>query len=73
MSLPKIGFVGLSHLGLNYLAASAQKGFRVTGLDIDRDKINKLKNFQVDYKEPRLEKTIYKNKKIFFLQQIFPI
>ena len=23
----KIGFVGLTHLGLNYLAASAQKNF----------------------------------------------
>ena len=29
----KIGFFGLTHLGLNYLAASAAKGFKVVGFD----------------------------------------
>ena len=58
-----IGFVGLTHLGLNYLAASSEKGFKVVGVDLDENKIDKLKKFDIDYKEPNLKKTILKNKK----------
>ena len=32
-TIKAIGYVGLSHLGLNYLAASAAKGFKVVGYD----------------------------------------
>lgn len=38
-----IGFVGMSHLGLNYLAAASEKGFSVIGFDNDKDKIRKIK------------------------------
>ena len=31
-----IGFVGLSHLGLNYLAASVEKKFNVIGVDLNQ-------------------------------------
>ena len=54
----KVGFVGLTHLGLNYLAASAEMGLNVVGLDFDKKKINKLKDSIVEYKEPNLEKVI---------------
>ena len=53
-----IGFVGLTHLGLNYLAASSEKGFKVVGVDLDENKVNKLRKFDIDYKEPNLRKTI---------------
>ena len=63
-----LGFVGLTHLGLSYLAASTKKGFRVVGVDLNKKKINKLKKFEIEYSEPYLRKAIYKNKKkiIFF-------
>jgi len=62
-----IGFVGLTHLGLNYLAATSEKGFKVFAIDLSKDKINKLKKFHLEYDEPNLKRMIYKNKKrIFF-------
>ena len=44
MSNLQVGFAGLTHLGLNYLAASSEKGFHVEGIDFDKDKIESLKN-----------------------------
>ena len=58
MSNLQVGFAGLTHLGLNYLAASAEKGFKSIGFDFDKNKIDKLKKFSIDYKEPNLKKTI---------------
>ena len=52
----KVGFVGLTHLGLTYLAASSEKGFKVKGIDLNQNKINKLKKFDIEYKEPNLKK-----------------
>tara|TARA_B110000438_G_scaffold299253_1_gene349077 strand:- start:679 stop:1629 length:951 start_codon:yes stop_codon:yes gene_type:complete len=63
----KLGFVGLTHLGQTYLAASAQKNFSVVGIDADRKKIIKLKKNIVEYEEPYLKKVILRNnKKITF-------
>ena len=63
----KVGFVGLTHLGLTYLAASSKKGFKVKGIDLNQNKINKLKKFDIEYEEPNLRKAIFQNKKnIFF-------
>jgi UDPglucose 6-dehydrogenase len=59
----KIGFVGLTHLGLNYLAASAQKKFSVMGIDTSNKKVIKLNKNIIEYKEPNLKKIILKNKK----------
>ena len=59
----KLGFVGLTHLGLNYLAASAQKKFSVTGVDTDSKKVLKLNKNIIEYEEPNLKKVILKNKK----------
>lgn len=67
----KIGFVGLSHLGLTYLTAAAEKGFKVSGFDINRSKINNLKNTEMDLAEPNLKSLIKKNfKKITFTNDI---
>ena len=38
----KVAYVGLTHLGLNYLAASSEKGFEIVGVDINQNKIDKL-------------------------------
>ena len=59
----KLGFVGLTHLGLNYLAASAQKNFSVTGVDINSKKITRLNKNIIEYEEPNLKKVILKNNK----------
>ena len=59
----KLGFVGLTHLGLNYLAASAQKNFSVTGVDINNKKIIRLNKKIIEYEEPNLKKVILKNNK----------
>ena len=67
----KIGFVGLTHLGLNYLAATAQKNFNVAGFDIDANKVENYKKFNFEHKEPFLKQTIYKNKnKISFYSNL---
>ena len=59
----KVAYVGLTHLGLNYLAASSEKGFEIVGVDINQNKIDKLNQFKVDYNEPNLRRVILKNKK----------
>ena len=62
-----IGFVGMSHLGLNYLAAASEKGFSVIGFDNDKDKIHKIKKRTLDLSEPNLWNLIKKNSnKIIF-------
>ncbi len=63
MSKLNLGFVGLSHLGLSYLAASAQKKYSVVGVDTDKKKIDQLKKFEIIYKEPLLKEIINRNKK----------
>ena len=37
-----IGFLGMSHLGINYAISAAQKGFNVICYDSDIVKINNL-------------------------------
>ncbi len=59
----KIGFVGMTHLGLCQIAACAEKKFKVFGFDTNFEKINDLNNFKIYYKEPFLLKLLKKNKK----------
>ena len=66
-----VGFVGLTHLGLNYLAAASKKGIKVTGADLNSKKIDKLNNFIIEHKEPRLKNTIYRNRKNIFFTNNF--
>ena len=67
----KIGFLGLSHLGINYLAASAAKGFKVVGFDYNKNLINNLVSDKIHINEPNLLQKIKKYKKnICFTNEI---
>lgn len=59
----KLAFVGLTHLGLNYLAASVKKNYTVLGVDFNKKKIDRLNNNIIEYKEPNLKSIILKNRK----------
>ena len=59
----KIGFVGMTHLGLCQIAACAEKKFKVFGLDSNTEKIKDLNNLKIYYKEPFLLKLLKKIKK----------
>ena len=59
----KIGFFGMSHLGLNYLTASAVKGFKVVGYDTNKNLIDILNSGKKIIKEPGLFENIKKYKK----------
>lgn len=54
-------FVGMSHLGLNYLAAASEKGMNVLGLDNNKKKISDLNKQNILYSEPNLKTTLKKN------------
>lgn len=56
----KIGYVGLTHLGLSYLASSLVKNYKVIGVDDDKKKIEKLKKNQAIYSEPKLNNILKK-------------
>ena len=58
----KIGFCGMSHLGLCYSTAAAEKGFQITCFDFDDKKIKNLKSSNLDIEEPDLKNLINKNK-----------
>ena len=59
-----IAFVGMTHLGINYLAASALKKNYVSGFDSNKKLINDLRVNRLNHAEPQLTK-ILKNKKKF--------
>ena len=66
--IKSIAFVGMSHLGLCYSAATAKKGFKVIAFDESKNKINKYKNLEIDIHEKNLKNLIKKNinKNLFF-------
>jgi UDP-N-acetyl-D-mannosaminuronate dehydrogenase len=57
----RIGFYGLTHLGITYLSATVYKGFNVTGCDDDQV-IKKIKSNNYT-KEPYIFEVLKKNKK----------
>ena len=59
----KIGYIGLTHLGMNYLTSSLNKNYKVVAYDEDKKKIENLKNDIIEYNEPKLRETIIKKKK----------
>ena len=59
----KIGFVGLSHLGLNYAVASAVKGFNVIGYDEKLNLVNGLKNKKISFFKIFYDKVFHINDK----------
>lgn len=58
-----IGYIGLSHLGINHVAASAAKGFKVIGYDKDKKKINDLRKGKIDFFERNLKNNLKKHNK----------
>ena len=58
----KIGYIGLTHLGMNYLTSSLNKNYKVVAYDEDKKKIENLKNDIIEYNEPKLRETIIKKK-----------
>jgi UDPglucose 6-dehydrogenase len=62
MSLPVIGFAGMTHLGVNSAAAAMQRGFQTVGFDADGAVIDALKLGRAPVTEPGLEE-ILRNKK----------
>ena len=60
----KIGFVGISHLSMNYMAAALKKGFNVHAFDYDKKLIKKVESKKLIYEEPNLNKVFqdYKSK-----------
>lgn len=58
-----IGIIGLGKLGLPMLSAFVKQGFNVTGFDINKSLIKKLRDKQNPYKEPGIDEIIEKDDK----------
>ena len=56
----KVGFAGLTHLGINYAVASAVKGFNVICYDNNKELILSLKNKKIPFFEKNLERNLLK-------------
>ena len=61
--ISNISVVGLGKLGLCLAAIFAEKGFNVTGIDVDKAKIDSVNNGQSPIFEPGLQELISKNRK----------
>tara|TARA_B100001057_G_scaffold239072_1_gene239352 strand:- start:2297 stop:3571 length:1275 start_codon:yes stop_codon:yes gene_type:complete len=73
MNKNKIGFIGLSHLGIIYSLSAADKGFKVYAYDNNSKIISNLNRGINIIKEPKVEKnlkTSLKNKNIIFTDNI---
>lgn len=68
MQKQKISVVGLGFVGLTLAAVNAKKGFSTVGIDIDKEKIEKLKKGIPSFYEPELEKFLKKSLKRKTLQ-----
>lgn len=60
MSMPIIGFAGMTHLGINSAAASAAHGFRTVCFDPDALLVAQLKAFALPVAEPGLSELLHK-------------
>lgn len=61
MSLPTVGFAGMTHLGLVSGAAAAAKGFRVVCFDPDPARIASIVKRQLPVAEPQLAELLHDN------------
>lgn len=62
MSKPVIGFVGMTHLGLNSCIAAAEKGFELIGFDPSAQLISAINSGTFPVSEPQLVELAIKNK-----------
>lgn len=58
----RIGVVGLGYVGLVTAAVLADKGHDIIGVDIDQDKLQKLREEVVPFYEPGLKELLIRNK-----------
>ncbi len=61
MTLPVIGYVGLTHLGLNSAAAGAERGCHVVGFDPNDALARRLAEGETPLTEPQLPELLAKN------------
>jgi len=61
MSLPVVGFAGMTHLGLNTAAATAARGFSVIGYTPDLALANDLQASRLPILEPDLDRYVAEN------------
>ncbi len=54
----KIGIVGLGFVGLSLTSVLASKGYDIIGIDIDKEKCEKIRNGMSPFFEPELEKLL---------------
>jgi UDPglucose 6-dehydrogenase len=71
MTLPVIGFAGMTHLGLVSGVSAAEKGFNLICYDADAARIADLSQQRLPVSEPQLDDLVVKNKqKITFTANI---
>lgn len=61
MTLPVVGFAGMTHLGINSAAATAARGFPVLGYDCDAALIQRLAQRDLPIVEPGLDELVAAN------------
>ncbi|HZP76279.1 MAG TPA: nucleotide sugar dehydrogenase [Pseudolabrys sp.] len=62
MSVPTVGYAGMTHLGVNSAVAMAERGFDVVGFDTDVQLIVELGRGDTRISEPDLTELLAKNK-----------
>ena len=72
MSKIKIGYIGMTHLGIIYGITSAIKGYKVVCYDENKKLIDNFSKGKFEIKEPDLNKNFKKGLK-YFLQMILKI
>ena len=66
----KIGFAGLSHLGIISSIVAASKGFNVIAYDRDENRVFNLNKGLSEYTEPKLKNYLKSYKKKLFIPVI---
>lgn len=61
-ALPKIAYVGMTHLGLCSAIGAASKGFATLGLDVDPDLVARLEKGDLPVNEPELDDLLRDNR-----------
>jgi UDPglucose 6-dehydrogenase len=57
----RVAFAGMTHLGINSAAATAERGFHVIGYDPDPDRIREMRALRLPVVEPQLNELIARN------------